>query len=150
VSEQRDRPIIFQASVVPASDHAIANFDKRSGSLPLPQAKKASVPFLICYTLPINALTIRDGGGTRKIVLGVAAIGLDHDGSMVEHKAQEITMTLPAEILRRSPNLPIMVDQEIDLSKDDQFLHLGVWDTVNGRSGSIDTPLAVPNRAKPP
>ncbi len=146
VSERRDRPIIFQASVVPASDPAIANFDRGSDSLPLPQAKKGSVPFLIRYTLPINALTIRDVGGAHKIVLGVAAIGLDRDGSMVEHKAQEITMTLPADILRRSPNLPIMVDQEIDLSQSDQFLHLGVWDTVNGRSGSIDTPLTVPTQ----
>jgi hypothetical protein len=117
--------------------------------LPLRQAKKRSVPFLIRYTLPINALTIRDVDGTHKIVLGVAAIGLDRDGTMVEHKAEEITMTLPADILRRSPTLPIMVEQEIDLSKNDQFLHLGVWDTHNGRSGSIDTPLEVPNPAKP-
>ncbi len=146
VSELRDRPIIFQARVVPTSDSAIANFDSGSGSLPLRQAEKESVPFLIRYTLPINALTIRDVDGTHKIVLGVAAIGLDRDGTMVEHKAEEITMTLPADILRRSPTLPIMVEQEIDLSKNDQFLHLGVWDTLNGRSGSIDTPLEVPNR----
>lgn len=148
VSELRDRPIIFQARVVPTSDSAIANFESGSGSLPLSQAKKGSVPFLIHYTLPINALTIRDVDGTHKIVLGVAAIGLDRDGTMVEHKAEEIMMTLPPDILRRSPNLPIVVDQGIDLSKDDQFLHLGVWDTVNGRSGSIDVPLEVPNPAK--
>jgi VWFA-related protein len=149
VSELRDRPIIFQAKVVPTSDSAIANFDSGSGSLPLPQAKKGSVPFRIRYTLPINALTIRDVDGTHKIVLGVNAIGLDRDGTMIEHKAEEITMTLPADIRHRSPTLPIMVDQEIDLSKDDQFLHLGVWDTASGRSGSIDTPLEVPNPAKP-
>ena len=35
VSELRDRPIIFQARVVPASNSAIANFDSGSGSLPL-------------------------------------------------------------------------------------------------------------------
>jgi VWFA-related protein len=148
VSELRDHPIIFQARVVPTSDSAIANFDSGSGSLPLRQAKKGSVPFLIRYTLPINALTIRDVDGKHKIVLGVAAIGLDRDGTRVEHKAEEITMTLPADIFRRSPNLPIMVDQEIDLSKNDQFLHLGVWDSANGRSGSIDTPLEVPNPAQ--
>jgi VWFA-related protein len=148
VSELRDHPIIFQARIVPTSDSAIANFDSGSGSLPLRQAKKGSVPFLIRYTLPINALTIGDVDGKHKIILGVAAIGLDRDGTMVEHKVEEITMTLPADILRRSPNLPIMVDQEIDLSKNDQFLHLGVWDKANGRSGSIDTPLEVPNPAQ--
>ena len=148
VSELRDHPIIFQARVISTSDPTIANVDRGSGSLPLPQAKKGSVHFLIRYTLPINALTMRDVGGKHKVILGVAAMGLDRDGTMVEHKAEEIMMTLPADILRRSPNLPIVVDQEIDLSKDDDFLHLGVWDTVNGRSGSIDAPLEVPNPAK--
>jgi VWFA-related protein len=148
VSELRDHPIIFQARVISTSDPTIADVDMGSGSLPLHPAQKGSVPFLIRYTLPINALTIRDIGGKHKIILGVAAMGLDRDGTMVEHKAEEIMMTLPPDILRRSPNLPIMVDQEIDLSKDDQFLHLGVWDTVNGRSGSIDVPLEVSNPAK--
>ena len=148
VSELRDHPIIFQAKVIPTSDAAIANFDQGPGSLPLAQAKKGSVPFLIRYTLPINALTMRDVDGKHKVVLGVAAIGLDRDGTLVEHKAEEITMTLPADILSRSPKLPIVVDQEIDLSKNDQFLHLAVWDTMNGRSGSVDTPLEVPNPAE--
>ena len=49
-------------------------------------------------------------------------------------------MTLPADILRRSPTLPIMVEQEIDLSKHDQFLHLGVWVTLTA-APAIDTPL---------
>jgi hypothetical protein len=36
------------------------------------------------------------------------------------------------------------VDQQIDLSKDDEFLHLGVWDTASGRFGNIEIPLEVP------
>jgi VWFA-related protein len=150
VSELRDRPIIFRASVLPASDPAVANLDKGSGSLPLPKAKKGSVPFLIHYTVPIEALTMRVVDGKHKIALGVAVIGLDRDGSMVEHKAEQITMTLPQDILRRSPDLPITVDQQIDLSRDDEFLHLGLWDAVNGRSGSIEIPIEVPKPGKQP
>ena len=74
VSELRDRPIIFQARVVPTSDPAIANFDRASGSLPLPRAKKGSVPFLIRYTLPINALTMRDVGGIGEVRLWCGSI----------------------------------------------------------------------------
>jgi len=144
VSELRDRPIIFRASVLPTSDPAVVNLDKASGSLQLPALKKGSIPFLIRYTLPIDALTMRAVDGKHKIVLGVAAIGLNRDGSMVEHKAEQITMTLPEDVLRRSPELPVTVDQQIDLSKDDKFLHLGVWDPVNGRFGSIEIPIEVP------
>jgi hypothetical protein len=150
VSELRDRPIIFRASVVPASDPAVANLNKASGSLPLPQAKKGSVPFLIHYTVPMYALTMRVVDGKHKIVLGVAAIGLDRDGSAVEHKAEQITMTLPEDIVSRSPDLPITVDQQIELSKDDKFLHLGLWDAVNGRFGNIETPIEVPEPGKQP
>jgi hypothetical protein len=96
------------------------------------------------------ALTMRVVDGKHKIVLGVAAIGLDRDGSAVEHKAEQITMTLPQDILRRSPDLPITVDQQIDLSRDDEFLHLGLWDAVNGRSGSIEIPIEVPKPGKQP
>jgi VWFA-related protein len=148
VSELRDHPIVFQASVLPTSDPAVANLDKASVSLPLPPPKKGSVPFLIRYTVPIDSLTMRTVDGKHEIVLGVAAIALNRDGSMVEHKAEQITLTLKEDVLRRSPGLTITVDQQIDLAKDDKFLHLGVWDTVNGRFGSIEIPLEVPKPVK--
>jgi VWFA-related protein len=143
VSELRDRPIIFRASVLPASDPAVANLDKTSGSLPLPEPKKGSVPFLIHYMVPIDALTMRTVDGQHTVMWGIAAIGLNGDGSTVEHKAYQMTMTLPKDVLYRSPELPVTMDQQIDLSKDDKFLHLGVWDAVSGRFGTIDIPLEV-------
>jgi VWFA-related protein len=144
VSELRDRPIIFRASVLPASDPSVASLDKGSGSLALHPPEKGSVPFLIHYTVPIDALTMRVIDGKHKITLGVTTIGLDRDGSMVERKAEQITMTLPEDILRRSPDLPVTVEQQIDLSKDDKFLHFGLWDAVNGRFGNIEIPIEVP------
>jgi VWFA-related protein len=141
VNEPRDRPIIFRASVLPASETAVASLEKISGSLVSPSPQSGSVPVLIHYTVPIEALTMRVIDGKHKITLGIATIGLDRDGSMVERKAEQITMTLPEDILRRSPDLPVTVDQQIDLSKNDQFLHLGLWDPVNGRFGNIDVPI---------
>jgi hypothetical protein len=88
--------------------------------------------------------------GKHKITLGVAAIGLDRDGSVVEHRAEQITMTLPEDILRRSPDLPVTADQQIYLSKDDKFLHVGIWDAVNGRFGNIEVPIEVPEPGKRP
>ncbi|MGA3226799.1 MAG: VWA domain-containing protein [Acidobacteriaceae bacterium] len=144
VSEQRDRPLIFRATVLPASDPAAANFDDGSGSLPWPPPQKGSIPFLIHYTVPVYALTMRVVDGKHKVVLGLAAVGLDREGSVVEHKAERITMTLPEDILRRSPDLPVTAYQRIYLSKDDKFLHLGLWDAVSGRFGNVDIPLEIP------
>jgi VWFA-related protein len=144
VSEQRDRPLIFRATVLPASDPAAANFDDGSGSLPWPPPQKGSIPFLIHYTVPVYALTMRVVDGKHKVVLGLAAVGLDREGSVVEHKAERITMTLPEDILRRSPDLPVTAYQRIYLSKDDKFLHLGLWDAVSGRFGNVDISLEIP------
>ena len=144
VSELRDRPLIFRASVVPASDPAAANLDEGSGSLPWPPPQKGSIPFLIHYMVPVYALTMRVVDGKHKVALGVAAVGLDREGSVVEHKAEQITMTLPEDILSRSPDLPVTAYQRIYLSKDDKFLHLGLWDAASGRFGNIDIPLETP------
>ena len=88
--------------------------------------------------------------GKHKITLGVSTIGLDRDGSMVERKAEQITMILPEDILRRSPDLHVTADQPIYLSKDDKFLHLGIWDAGNGRFGNIEVPIEVPEPGKRP
>ena len=144
VSELRDRPIVFRASVLPASDPALASLDKGSGLLALHPPRKGSVPVLIHYTVPLDALTMRVIDGKHKITLGVTTIGLDRDGNMVERKVEQITMSLPEDILHRSPGLPVTVDQQVYLSKDDKFLHLGLWDPVNGRFGNIDVPMETP------
>ena len=57
-------------------------------------------------------------------------------------------MTLPEDILRRSPDLPVTAYQRIYLSKDDKFLHLGIWDAANGRFGNIEVPIEVPELGK--
>jgi VWFA-related protein len=147
VTELSDRPIIFQASVLPSTEPAVANLDKTSGSAPLPPRKKESVRFLIHYAVPIDTLAVEPVNGKYQVDLGVAAVALSLDGGRVEHKVEHVTVTFPDYVLRRGPD-PIGVDQQIDLSKNDKFLRLSVWDTVSGRFGSIDMPLEVPKPGK--
>ena len=80
VTELSDRPIIFQASVLPASEPVVANLDKTSGLLSLPPRKKGSVRFLIHYTVPIDTLAVEPVHGKYQVVLGVIAIALSLDG----------------------------------------------------------------------
>jgi VWFA-related protein len=143
VTEPNNRPIIFQARVLPASDPSLARLDKPSGSLPTPPAKKGAAPFSIRYTVPIDALTVKQVDGKHQVVFGVAVIALNRDGSPEERNAQQVTMTFKEEVFRRDPNLAITLDQQLNLAKGDQFLSLGVWDTATGRAGSIQIPLEV-------
>ncbi len=147
VTELRDQPIIFRASVLPSSDPSVANWEKPSGSLAPPPPKKGSVPFSVRYTVPLNALTVREVDGKHQIVFAIAAIALNRDGSAVQHDAQQVKMVLKEDVFRRDPSLTVTLDQKLNLTKDDQFLNLGVWDTVSGRFGSIEVPLDV---HKPP
>ena len=143
VPQLNNRPIIFQATVLPLSDPTVEGLEKPSGSLPLPPTLKRSVPFLVRYTVPINALTVRMVDGKPQVVFGVAFIALNRVGSLEKHDAKEVTMTLREDVLRRNPNLPVTLDQQLNLAKGDQYLSLAVWDTATGRGGSIEIPLEV-------
>jgi VWFA-related protein len=148
IPEVNTHPIIFHARVLPASDPSAAKLDKPSGVLHSLPAKKGSVPFSIRYTVPIDAFTMKHVDGKHQVVFGVAVIVLNRDGSLVEHDAQQITMTFKEDAFRRDPNLPITLDQQLNLAKGDQFLSLGVWDTATGRAGSIQIPLEVPKPSR--
>jgi len=141
-SEPRDRPVIFRASVLPRSDPAIAHLDLSAWS-PAP-GKKGSVPFFIRYTVPLNALTMTTVDGKHQVVLGILAMGLNSEGVRVEQRAQQLTLTLPENVLLRPPDLPITVGLQINLSRDDMFLNLGVWDPNGDRFGHIQMPVEVP------
>ena len=148
VSDSTRKPIVFQAIVLPASDPSIAGQDKPSGSLPLPAAKKGSVPFAVRYTVPMSALSLRRVDGKLLVDVGVAAVVLNREGGMADSHVYNVTMVLKEESYRHSPDLSIVLDQKLNLTKDAQFLNLGVWDQINGRFGSIEIPLTVPKPEK--
>jgi VWFA-related protein len=142
IEQNAQQSIIFQASVLPASDPSLANLGKPSGALAPPPAKKGSVLYSIRYTVPIDALSVRTVNGKHEIVFGVATIAFNREGTLVEQNAEQVKMVLNDQF-HRSPDLPITLDQPLNLAKDDKFLSLGVWDTVNGRFGSIQIPVEV-------
>jgi hypothetical protein len=143
VSELRDQPIIFQARVLPSSDPSLAGIGPPLLSLPPVLQKKRSLPFSIRYTVPLNAMTVSRVDGKDQIVLGVASLVLNRDGRPVAQQAEQVKMVLKESSLQRKSNLPITLDQQLNLTKDDQFLNLGVWDFASGRFGILEVPLEV-------
>jgi VWFA-related protein len=145
--ETHSLPIIFQASVLPASGTAAAATPQLVVSEPAPQ-RRGSVPYLIHYSLPFGVFAPQTVVGKSEIVFGVAAVVLNRDGSVVNKHAERVTMTLNQEVRRTHPEVPISFDQQINLKKDDDYLYLAVWDMTGGRLGTLQIPLHVSRTAK--
>ena len=133
-------PIIFKASVLRAPE-----LSAKTGMLStaLRPAQNGSVPFSIRLTVPLDALTVRQVDGKHQVVIGFAAFALDRYGRPVERKAKELTIFLNEQVYRVAPNLPITLDQELELAADAKFLDIGVWDPSNRRFGTIQIPLEI-------
>ena len=145
--EARSLPIIFQASVLPASGTAAAATPQLVVSKPAPQ-RRGSVPYLIHYSLPFGAFAPQTVDGKFEIIFGVAAVVLNRDGRIVNKNAERVTTTLNQEVRRIRPEIPIGFDQQINLKKDDDYLYLAVWDMTGGRLGTLQIPLHVSKAAK--
>jgi hypothetical protein len=57
-------------------------------------------------------------------------------------------MSLLQDVLFRSPDLSVTADQEVNLARDDKFLHLGVRAQPTAVSAASTFPLRVPSCAK--
>jgi VWFA-related protein len=144
--EAHSLPIIFQASVLPASGMAAAATPQLVASKPAPQ-RRGSVPYLIHYSLPFGVFAPQTVDGKLEIVFGVAAIVLGRDGSVVNKHAERVTMTLNQEVRRSRPEIPIDFNQQINLKNEDDYLYLAVWDMTGGRLGTLQIPLHVSKTA---
>jgi VWFA-related protein len=144
----RSLPIIFHARVLPASDPAVDSAPKLPVSIPAPPPKKGGVPFSVLYSLPVDGFTRQTVDGKSEVILGVAAVILNRDGRVVDTRAERMTMTLNEDVARLHPNVPLAFDQRLNLTKDDQYLYLAVWDVTSGRIGTLQIPLQVSKIAK--
>jgi VWFA-related protein len=136
----RSQPIIFQAHVVPSSE--------ATGVGPLLPAlqtkpKKGTTPYSIRYLLPAGAFTTNVTDGKTQIVLGVAVIAFNEDGSKETSLADRATFTVNPDQLRTEPNLLIPVNQQVNLRKGQTYLYFAVWDMTSGRLGTLQVPLQV-------
>jgi hypothetical protein len=60
-----------------------------------------------------------------------------------------VKMTLNADAVRLHPDVPLVLDQRLNLKKNDEYLYLAVWDMTSGRLGTLQIPVQVPKAGKP-
>jgi VWFA-related protein len=140
-------PIIFNAQVLPASDPAVAALPKPTATLTPSPMKGGAIPFAVRYTLSLNALTQQTVDGKPRVVFGVASFAYNREGTAVDRHADRLSMVLNPEMLRLHPDAPVSIDQQLNLSKGDEYVYLAIWDMNSGRIGTLQIPLDV---QKPP
>lgn len=147
--ELRNAPIIFQARVVASADPSLASLPKAAASTPTDPVKKGETPFLVRYSVPASALTLAHVDGKPTITFGIAAFAVNRDGRAVARHGVQVRMTINDESLRQHPDAPVVVDQQLNLNKGDEYLYLAVWDMASRRMGTLQIAVDVPKAGKP-
>ncbi len=136
-------PIIFQARILPAS--ALAP----TSTLPSPARPlgKNETLYTVHYTIPAKELTytpVSASAADQQLHFLAAAFAFNRDGSVIDYKAERLTITVTSSQAQLVSRVGVPVEQPIRLHTGDNFLLLAVADPATGRTGRIQLTLAVP------
>jgi VWFA-related protein len=145
-SDDRDRPLVFQARAVPGGDPAIRGVVNAS-STPV-KHKHGTTPVTIIYEVPADSLTRKRVDGQDKVLFETAVLAFSPDGYLMGRNTLLFTLGLNEAKLRLAPHTPVELRQEIDLHKGDAYLVLGVRDMTSGAGGVLELPVQVPARER--
>jgi hypothetical protein len=96
------------------------------------------------YSVPIDQLTGQSIDGKQTFVIGLAAVTIDRDGDVLKRQFEHVTLAFDEALFPHRSRAPIVVDQQLNLTKADQYLYLAVWDVHNDRFGELQMPLDLP------
>jgi VWFA-related protein len=144
-------PIIFQAALLPTQDPVLASLRADAQGLPAPPPKGGSSRFSVRYSVPVDELTGQSVNGKRTFVIGLAAVTIDRDGDVLKRQFEHVTLSFDDEYFPHRSHAPLVVDQELNLNKADQYLYLAVWDVSRSdHFGELQMPLNLPSPPKRP
>ena len=139
-------PIQFEASVHPASETP-APPATNAAFVPLrpaAPAAKGTTAFHVDYALSTGGLSPSEANGTSRATVILAAVVLDSNGERIGQTLDRVRFSLaPGD-----PPRKLLVEQQVDLPKGDNFLALAVWDPVSGHLGTLQIPVTVSAKSK--
>jgi VWFA-related protein len=139
----RSNPILFDATVHPASEPAATNTEFVPLRPAAPPAK-GTTAFHVDYSLSTDALSAAQIDGASRATVVFAAIALNSDGERIGQTLDRVRFALnPGD-----PPHHLQVAQQIDLPRGGDFLALAVWDPVSGRLGTLQIPVTVGAKPK--
>jgi hypothetical protein len=131
--------------VLPASDSRLASLQPDSVIVPDPQKKKGPVSLSVRYSLPVDGLAEQTVDGKERFVFLLATIAINRDGHWAEHNFKQVTLSYDQDSIRHRSRAPIVIDQQLSLAKDDEYMLLAVWDPSSGRLGTLQISLPDPS-----
>jgi hypothetical protein len=137
-------PIIFQAAMLPTADPVLASLKADSEGLTAPPPKGGAMRYAVRYSVPIDELTAQSLNGKRTFVIGLAAVTIDRDGDILKRQFEHVTVSFDEAYFSHRSRAPLVVDQQLNLSRTDQYLYLAAWDVHNDRFGELQMPLDLP------
>ena len=142
----KSTPILFQASIVPASEPAPDPSEKYYPIRQPQPTKKGATAYVIRYTLPNDAFFTNTVDGKPSMNFNVAALSADQRGDVVARVGEHVSLAFPP----RGSEGPIRLQQPIDLRAGENYLFLAIWDAATGRVGTLQVPVTVPHPGKNP
>jgi VWFA-related protein len=137
-------PIIFQAAMLPTVDPVLASLKADAEGLPAPPPKGGAMRYSVRYSVPIDELTAQRTNGKRTFVLGLAAVTIDRDGDILKRQFEHVTVSFDEAYFSHRSRAPLVVDQQLNLSRTDQYLYLAAWDVHSHNFGELQMPLDLP------
>jgi VWFA-related protein len=137
-------PIIFQAAMLPTADPVLAQLPADAEGLPAPPLKGGAARYSVRYSVPIDELTGQSIQGKHTFVIGLAAVTIDRDGDILKRQFEHVTVSFDEDYFSHRSRAPLVVDQQLNLNRADQYLYLAVWDIHNDRFGELQMPLDLP------
>lgn len=133
-------PILFQASVCEgAVDVPLSS----TGDVQVKKPRKGTAPFTVQYSLPLDAFEVKSVNGKPTVRCGAAVIAFNDNGTMIAHRAQEITFSLKEDAAAHPTGKVLPLNLEVDLSKGDVYILVGAWDIASRRLGTLEIPYHV-------
>jgi VWFA-related protein len=150
VPNDRNRPIVFQATVSPAGEELpayIPTLSRRDTPLNfrlVKPLKKGETAYRIHYIVPARDIVPESvKGNTGTDVIGVAILAVDRFGKPIKRIAQRTTLAVDEAKAHANPNAAVAFDQQINLPLGQDYLDVGLWDMTTGRVGMLTVPIAV-------
>jgi VWFA-related protein len=137
-----DQPIIFQAEVQPSSS---ASLPENTPTVP---EKKNKTIYNIRYTVPAADFVQQNIPGGQRVQIGAGVVAFNQYGRPVGQISQKFTLSFNGDKLSKAPNGKVYFDQQFSLPKGQDYLFVGVWDTISGRLGTIQIPMNVEKRVE--
>jgi VWFA-related protein len=130
-------PIIFTASIVPfgSSNPEPGKEFYSIQSEPVPP--KHMKGYTIRYTLPPDAFNTHIVDGRENATFDIAILASNQAATHHLSMGRRVSVTLPKSHSPATINLA----QDINLPPGDLYLYIAVWDTTNGRTGTLQIPF---------